>query len=636
MNQRSRSTWLAASSLHTVMAGALALSIFVLDTFVALSGEIAVLYVIVVLMIARHLPRRAVIAVAAICGGLAVVAFLAQHGFRWNDALLRCVVSCAAIGVTTFLALRNQAANAQLAEQARLLDLTHDTIFARGLNDGITYWNRGAEELYGWSREQAVGMCSHDLLQTIFPEPRERIMEQLLQAGRWEGELAHIKRDGTQVTVSSRWSLQRDERGHPIAVLETNNDITERKRADAELRASERRYRNIFQTAGVAILEVDNSGAKSAIDELKAQGVADFPRYFAENPDFVRHTLAKLRIIDANDPTAALIGAQSKAEVLASWQKTVLPETEQAFAGVLRAIAARRSTFESETLLKTLRGETRSIFFSITFPPDSDDLKSVLVSIVDVTERNQAQEALHRAQAQLSHVTRVTTLGELAASIAHEVNQPLAAIVTNGEAGLRWLKHEKPNIAEVHNAVSRIVGDANRASAVIRRIRDLARKGEPEKTMLDINVVIDDVIPLVQRAAASHGASLRLDLSSQLPAVQGDRVQLQQVVLNLIVNAIEAMAGVHGRRKEVVIRSRDQAGDIVVEVLDSGIGIDPASAKKVFDAFYTTKREGMGMGLSICRSIVEAHGGGVSARPNTPHGAVFQFTLPVHAEALTH
>ena len=187
-----------------------------------------------------------------------------SHGLSSDTALGSAVMSVSAIGITTFLALKNQSANLVLRKQARLLDLTHDTVFVRDMNDVITYWNRGAEELYGWPKEQAVGQHCHQLMRTSFPEPLDAITAELLRTGRWEGELVHTKQDGTQVIVDSRWALQRDERGRPVAIMETNTDITERKLADAELRKSERRYRNIFQSAGVSIWEEDFSQVKAA------------------------------------------------------------------------------------------------------------------------------------------------------------------------------------------------------------------------------------------------------------------------------------------------------------------------------------------------------------------------------------
>jgi PAS domain S-box-containing protein len=301
-------------------------------------------------------------------------------------------------------------AESVLRDHARLLDLTHDTVFVRDMSDAITYWNRGAEGLYGWGRDEAVGKISHQLTQTIFPAPLDDINDELLRTGRWEGELVHTKRDGTRVVVASRWSLQRDELGRPAAILETNNDVTERKRAEAELVESEGRYRHIFQSAGVSIWEEDFSGVKAAIDELKAQGMTDFRQYLATHPDFVLHAISLVKIVDVNDTTLTLLGARSKDELLVSLHRIFLPETREAFAGELIAIAEGHTRFEAETVLRRLDGKRLSVLFTIVFPADSATLDSVLVAITDVTERRRLDNELRRSQAyliaaqELSHV----------------------------------------------------------------------------------------------------------------------------------------------------------------------------------------------------------------------------------------
>ena len=248
--------------------------------------------------------------------------------------------------------------------------------------------------------------------------------------------------------------------------------------------------------------------------------------------------------------------------------------------------------------------------------------------ILDLTERKLAEETLRKTQAALAHVTRLTTMGELAASIAHEVNQPLTAVIANANASLRWLAAATPNLDEAREAVSRIVRDGNRAGEVIARIRALVQKSDTEKVRLDINQTVQEVVILMQNEAVRKGVALRMDLAADVSPVLGDRIQLQQVILNLVMNGIEAMASVADRPRELLIRSCEHESDqLLVAVQDSGIGIDRANLVKIFDAFYTTKPKGMGMGLAISRSIVENHGGRLWAVPNDGQGATFQFTL---------
>jgi len=626
---------MARPYLLPVGTAAAAIATFIVDTITGFEIAVPVLYVPVVLMAARFLQPRGVLLVALGCMALAAVSHvLTRHGPLWTPALVNLLMGLSAIAIATYLALIHQSTERALKEQAGLLDVTHDTIFVRNMNDVITYWNRGAEALYGWSKEEALGKVSHHLLQTKFPAPLDRINASMLEAGRWEGELVHSKRDGTQVTVASRWSLQRDEGGQLAGILETNNDITERKRVEAQLRQSEERYRNIFQTAGVSIWEEDFSQVKRAIDHLKTQGVRDFRWYLAEHPEFIRQAVSMVKVVDVNDASIKLFEAENKDELLAALQQVFTAETHEVFAGELIAIAEGRSSFESETVLQTLRQSKLSVLFTVAFSPERANLDSVLVSIMDITAARRAEEELQQAKMELAHMSRVTTLGELAASIAHEVNQPIAGVVTNAGAALRWLDTRPPDLQEVRQALDDIVTDGNRAGEIVNRIRALVKKVPPRRDALDINGIILEVIALTRSELHRNGVTLQTELASDLPLVRGDRIQLQQVVLNLILNAIEAMTGIgQGRRHLLVGTDRDGADGILVTVGDSGPGLDPEKVDQLFRAFYTTKPGGMGMGLSICRSIIEAHEGRIWATSNVDAGATFQFTLPSHREA---
>jgi PAS domain S-box-containing protein len=460
-----------AAFLAPIVAIVLALGVFVIDTVTPLEAAVAVLYVVVIMLASSFLPGLGVLVVAGMCLALTLLSFFLTHALEDATALIRCLMSIAAIAITTVLTLKNQSADMNLRNQARLLDLTHDAIFVRNMNDAITYWNRGAAELYGWPQEEATARNAHQLLRTIYPVPFDQIMQEVFRTGRWEGELVHTGRDGKQVTVSSRWSLQRDERMRPVAVLEINSDIT---------------------------------------------------------------------------------------------------------------------------------------------------------------AHIQAQEALQQAQAQLAHATRVTTLGELMASIAHEVNQPLAAIAANAAASLRWLDRKPPRLDEVRQSVDNIVSDSTRANDVIQRLRSLTSKGVFQRVRLNLNDVVNEALLLVRRELLSQRISPELDLDPALAEIAGDRVQLQQVVINLVVNGIQAMAAVDDRPRVLQLRTHQADADHVqLEVRDSGIGIDPKEAHLLFNAFYTTKQDGMGMGLSISRSIVEAHGGAISVSGAPGQGTVFRVTLPI-------
>ncbi|MEA2465177.1 MAG: hypothetical protein QOJ98_2924, partial [Acidobacteriota bacterium] len=255
-------------------------------------------------------------------------------------------------------------------------------------------------------------------------------------------------------------------------------------------------------------------------------------------------------------------------------------------------------------------------------------VEAVLVISRDLTEHVSASEALREAQMELAHVNRVTTMGQLTASIAHEVNQPITGVVTNAQAALRWLGAQPPDLEEVRQAIDAILKDGTRAGDVIGRIRALVKKAPPRNDQLNINEAILEVIEVTRSELLRNGVSLQTELAKGLPLIRGDRIQLQQIVLNLIMNAVEAMGDASkGSRDLLISTAEDKSNGALVAVRDSGPGLNPESLERLFDPFYTTKPGGMGMGLSICRSIVEAHDGMLWVEPNAPQGSVFRLVL---------
>lgn len=310
----------------------------------------------------------------------------------------------------------------------------------------------------------------------------------------------------------------------------------------------------------------------------------------------------------------------------AEFEQRIHPDDRARTRENFRAAIRNKTDIDHSYRIVCPGGETREIHV-IGHPVlgPSGEVVEYVGTLMDVTERRRAEE---ERQA-LAHANRITTMGQLTASIAHEVNQPIAAVVTNAQAALRWLNMRPPDPEEVRQALDRIVRAGRRAGDVISRMRALVMKAPPRRDRLDINETIREVIALMRSELRRTGIALQTRLADGLPLVQGDRVQLQQVMLNLILNAVEAMSGSHAGARELLISTEeDEANCVRVAVRDSGPGLEPDSLDRLFDAFYTTKPEGMGMGLSICRSIIEAHGGRVWATPNPPRGAVLQFTLP--------
>jgi PAS domain S-box-containing protein len=374
-------------------------------------------------------------------------------------------------------------------------------------------------------------------------------------------------------------------------------DITDRKRAENELRRSE-----------AALLHAQQIGHTGSWRWNTVTG----------------HVIwsAELRRIFALDPTAALPSADR-------YQEMVHVDDRPAFREMIDVAVRDSGSFDCEYRLVLPDGSVKHLYTAAR--PDiseSGELEYVGV-VMDITERRGAEEALREAQAELARVARLTTMGELAASIAHEINQPLTAIVSNGGAGLRWLNRETPNLDEARIAFASMISDAQRASDVMRGLRGLARKSGPQLALLDVDDALRDVLTLTRSEVQRHGIVLRTDLSTRARPVMGDRVQLQQVLLNLILNGIDAMKTVTDRARELVVSSSLTASEsVLVTVEDTGAGMDPAIASRIFEPFFTTKPDGLGMGLAICRSIIEAHGGRLWTAPRAPHGTAVQFTIP--------
>jgi PAS domain S-box-containing protein len=310
------------------------------------------------------------------------------------------------------------------------------------------------------------------------------------------------------------------------------------------------------------------------------------------------------------------------------------PEDRAKWQGAIDRAIAEKSGYEVEFRI-LLPGGTVKHIHTVGHPVlnASGDLAQFVGSSTDITERKRAEEALRQAQADLAHASRVTTMGELTASLAHEVNQPIAAAITDANTCLRWLTRDQPDLEEAREAASRMAKDATRAADIITRIRLLFRKASPQPELVDVNEVIREMIVLLRSEVRRYSISVRPELAEGLLPVMGDRVQLQQVVMNLMVNGIDAMKDVDGMRELVIKSEPAEHEEIVVSVTDSGVGLPPQQAEQIFNAFFTTKPHGTGMGLRISRSIIESHGGRLWAANNSPCGARFCFTLPAKAEA---
>jgi PAS domain S-box-containing protein len=404
-----------------------------------------------------------------------------------------------------------------------------------------------------------------------------------------------------------RWFLfqtvpLRDESGNIVKWYGSSSDIEDRKRAEEALRESEQRFRDYAETASDWLWETGPEHRVTRLSDLFNVGI----------------------------PPSRVLG-------VTRWDIATDVESEPEKWRLHRAMLDAHRPFRN--FVYAVNGAGSPAYVQTSGKPFYDTNDNFLgyrgtgTNIIATIRADHAEHALRKAQAELAHVTRVTTLGQLTASIAHEVNQPLAAVVANAEACLRWLDRETPNLDGARRSVEWVIDDGNRASEVIRRVRALAKKTDIEKVPLDVNEVVREVFALVRGELISHQVSVRTEFAPALPVILGDRVQLQQVIINLVMNGIEAMQSVTDRPRQLVIRSsQDETEQVLVSVTDCGVGISSENADRLFSAFFTTKASGMGMGLSICRSIVEALGGRLWATANIPHGATFHLTLPLNAD----
>ncbi len=669
------------------------------------------------------------------------------------SALIALVVSSVAI---TGLMRRVRRSVEMERRQARLLDLTHDAVFVCDTSDKIIYWNRGAEELYGWTREEALGKGPSQLLQSELPDSLEAIKADLARIGRWDGEIVHTKRDGSKVWVASRWSLQRDEGGRPLGTLESNNDITERKRAEdalhrsqaaylaeaqrlshtgsfdwnvatgalfwseetyrileydpaskptvgmvlqrwhpddvplfrqvtqraisnrealdfehrllmpdgsvktvhvvahpvngasseprfigammdvtarteayAALEQSEQRYRHLFHNMPVALVQLGNRG--HLMRYLRAERVTDLDAYVDDHPEFLSYAMEVFSVEAANERAVKMFGARDANQLMSLSAAYFWQERPDTFRRTMLSRFRGEPIYQEETKVRTFDGRVVDVLFTVARPePVTTDLGGILYGFVDITEKVRTQEKLQQLQAEFAHAARISVLGELAASIAHEVNQPLTALAANGEAGLRWLNRPEPNLAEAIEAMRSIVADSRRAGDIILRIRAMAARRVPRRVVLSLHDVIDEALLFVRHELQSKNVAVSLDLAPSLPPVLADRTQLQQVIVNLAINAVQAMNQAGTAHRIISISTAPaEAGGLTFTLEDSGPGIAPEHLNRLFESFFTTKESGMGMGLAICRSIIEGYGGKLRAETGSAYGgARFSFTLP--------
>jgi PAS domain S-box-containing protein len=479
------------------------------------------------------------------------------------------------------------------------------SVWSSSPDGAAEYFNQPWLTYTGLTLDQARGW---GFMEAYHPEDRTSIGALTTANHPLENPLNDLKieRRLRGVDGSYRWFLSRamalrDDAGNVIRWYGTSFDIEDRKRAEDALRRSE-----AYLAEAQQLSTTGSFGWQVATGALVWS--EETYRIFGLDPT-VKPTMDLILIY-------------------------VHPDDRERVRHEINRVAEGKHDFDVEHRLLLPNGRVKYLHVRSHRVEDTSGGEEIVGAVMDVTVARDSQEALHSARAELAHVTRLTTLGEMGASIAHEVNQPLAGIITNAEACLLWLDRKTPDLAKARHSVELIIKDGNRAGEVIRSIRALSNKAASQRLPLDVNDLLEEVIALVRHELFDHQILLRTELLPILPTFLADRVQLRQVIINLVMNAVEAMQPVTDRPRDLIIRSavKTDPHQVQVTVEDRGVGISAGHADQLFDAFFTTKASGMGMGLSICRSIIAAHGGRLWTEPNLTEGARFHFTLPLPPE----
>ncbi|HEY3134497.1 MAG TPA: GAF domain-containing protein [Blastocatellia bacterium] len=548
-----------------------------------------------------------------------------EIGRRLEDAL------------TSLLMFRNQGESERQLEEAQRL--AHVGYWERDTDTDVITWSDETYRIFGLQPQERI-LHLAQLPDLVHPEDKQIVVKAVaaaLQGGpRYDIEYRVVRPNGDVRLVHSQGDVMWDESGRPRRMFGSVQDITERKRAEQRLMAQHTVTQVLAEAATLeeatakilqAVCEclVWDVGALWSLD--KEAGVLRCVEVWHKESIEVPEFEATSR------ETTFIPGIGLPGRVWFSREPMYIPDVVRDANFPRAPIAAREVLHAAFGFPILLGGEVLGVmeFFSYEIRQPDQDLLDMMATIGSqigqFIERKRTEDALHHAQAGLAHVARVATLGELTASIAHEINQPLAAVVNNAGACLRWLAAQ--NLEEARQSATRVIADGHRAGEIIGRIRALAKKAPPRKDWVDINDTILEVIALARSEVQRSGVALKTQLSDDVPHILADRIQLQQVMLNLIINAIEAMSGVRESPRELLVGSgKNEQQDVLVGVRDSGPGLDPKTVDHLFDAFYTTKPQGMGMGLAISRSIIESHGGRLWATANDNGGATFQFSLP--------
>jgi len=542
------------------------------------------------------------------------------------------------------MSLDDQRTRASLRESEEyyraVAEAATDAIITIDSDSTILIVNPATERIFGYSSEEMIGQPLTMLMPEYLRHLHKAGITRYLETGQkhihWSAiQLRGLHKTGNEVPLEVSFAeFTRDRQRFFTGIA---RDISERKRLqDKQARLA----RHAVMHAEVSAAVSESEKSLRAMLQICAAAVvthldAAFARIWLLDEELLQLEASAGLYTHLDGQHARIPLGSFKIGLIATEQKPHLTNTVQTDERVSDKEWARQEqmiSFAGYPLL--VEGRTVGVIAMFARQPLEADVIEALASVAPIiaqgVERKRTQDTLRETQRELAHLNRVMTVGELTTSIAHEINQPLAAILMNGNAALRWLALDPPNLEKVRDSAELILRDGERATQIIARIRALLKKSPPSKTLLDVNEFVNEVVDLLQSEMVRNSVDSRVECANDLPRVPGDRIQLQQVLLNLIVNAVEAMMTVEDRqRRLLIVTDTFSETGVRVAVSDNGLGIDPQTANHLFDAFSTTKPGGMGMGLTISRSIIEAHGGHLWTQANDEFGATFQFTLPV-------
>lgn len=483
----------------------------------------------------------------------------------------------------------------------------------------------------GYLREELMAMGPQDIKTLLTREHLEHQLDEILASGNEFGviDTLHRRKDGSSFPVEVYIKTVAGE-ASPVLVAMAR-DISERKLAESALRESNARFESLFEDVPVSLWEEDFSDVLAYLERLHFREIEDFGTYLGQHPEITRECVNRVRIMAVNRATLDLYEATTQTELRLGFTNTFTERSYNAFKNELIAIWRGRMQFETETERRSLRGRVRQVAIRWSVPVGyRETLSRVLVSVTDLTKHKRAEEEVHERERELTHMSRLTLIGEIASGLAHEVNQPLAAIVNYNRNCIKRIRSGTPEPEKLVAALEKSIAQAERGAQIIARTRDFVRKRKPHRSSTGINEVIHETLELLEIEIRHSGVRVHLDLANDLSLILVDRVEIQQVLVNLVRNGLNSTEDSKPIDPRLTITTTESSDDRVeVAVSDCGSGLPPVDVERLFEPFFTTRTDGLGMGLAICRTVIDAHGGKLWATPNEDRGVTFRFSIPI-------